>query len=168
MSFYLLTDNYLIAIICIINFGDGDEYMFKMTKLIYDELGARDSNLGMFIEDDVRSSQVWIPFNTADGVRHHIHFINRNDDNDTAVRVYGIVNIEEDRFSRMLPALNYLNGKFRFVKFHCDDYGDINLYYDFLFDSIHPEKCAMEILVRIESIIEEAYPILMRAAGNSF
>ena len=137
--------------------------MFNITRLIYDELKAEDPDLKIFTEEREDRSEVWLQFGIDNGGSYRIRFINTEDNNEVAVRVFGIASIAKDQIPRILPVINQLNAKYRFAKLVCDNDGDINLSYDFFAHSIHPEKCAMEVLVRVVDIIDDVYPAIMRA-----
>ncbi len=136
--------------------------MFKATKAIYDEL-TKEENLKVFVEEDEDRSYVWLQFGIKNGGSYRIRFISNDDDNDVSVRVYGLLSVEGEQKEKVFPALNTLNNKYRFVKFVMDDDGDINIEYDFTVRSVAPEKSAEEIVIRIVKIVDEAYPVLMRA-----
>lgn len=136
--------------------------MFKMTKVIYDEL-KKDSKLKVFTDDRGDSSNVWLQFGIKNGGSYRIRFISRDDDNDVAVRVFGLVTIDENHWAKVLPAINKLNAKYRYIKFILDDDGDVNLEYDYLVRCPNPAVSAREIVVRIVKIVDDSYPELMRA-----
>lgn len=136
--------------------------MFRMTKAIYAEL-KKDDNLKVFTDDHEKSSDVWLQFGIKNGGSYRIRFISRDDDNDVAVRVFGMVTIDEDDWNKVLPAINKLNAKYRYVKFVLDSDGDVNLEYDYLVRCPDPAVSAKEIVIRIVKIVDEAYPELMRA-----
>lgn len=136
--------------------------MYKMTREIYQEL-KNTAGLKVFTEETDRSSQVWLQFGIKNGGSYRIRFISRDDDNDVAVRIYGLVTVEEENRAKVLPALNKLNGRFRYVKFAMDDDGEIDLEYDYLVRCPNPVASAEEIVIRMVKIVDEAYPELMRA-----
>lgn len=135
--------------------------MYKMTQEIYNVLSAN-NNLKVFTEEKDGHSTVWLQFRTKIGSTYKIRFISTNDQNDVAVRVFSLVNVEEASWPKLLPTINELNREFRFVKFVLDQDGDVNIEYDFPLES-NPTVCAEEILIRILKIIDQAYPTLMRA-----
>lgn len=140
--------------------------MFKMTRFIYDELKIQNPNLKMFTEEKENRSEVWLEFGIKNGGNYRIRFINTSDNNDTAVRVFNLITVEKNQIARILPVINQLNGKYRFFKFYCDENGEINLIYDFLPNSIYPEKSTMEVLTRVVDIVDTVYPVIMRALWN--
>ncbi len=137
--------------------------LFRMTQLIYDEMKSYDSDLKIFTEDHDQHSEVWMRFGIKNGGSYRIRYINGDDDNDTAVRVFGIVTLEQDQISKILPLINQLNNEYRYVKFICDNDGDINLEYDFPLNSVNTEKSAVEMMIRIVNIVDTVYPKIMQA-----
>lgn len=137
--------------------------MYKMTQEIFKEL-SKDSNLKAFIEETPSSSYVWLQFSTASGVSYRIRFTsNSDDDHYVAVRVFGLVSVEPEYETQMLSIINELNSQYLFVKFVMEDNGDINLEYDYLVSDPNPAASAIELVVRISTIVDEVYPKLMRA-----
>lgn len=136
--------------------------MYKMTREIYEALKNK-SGLKVFTEEVGNSSFAWLQFSIKNGGSYRIRFISRDDDNDVAVRIFGLVSIDSAQQAKILPVLNQLNAKYRYVKFVMDKDGDINLEYDYLVRCPDPAASAEEIIVRIVKIVDEAYPELMRA-----
>ena len=137
--------------------------MFKATKAIFGALKRSDMNLKVFTEENEKSSRVWLQFGAKNGSSYRIQFISTDDDNDVAVRVFGLISVEDGKGSRVLPVLNQLNSKFRYVKFVMDDDGDINVEYDFPVRATRVEDSAEEIVIRFVRIIDDAFPDLMHA-----
>jgi len=136
--------------------------MYQATQSIYNEL-RKDANLKVFIDETDTSSNVWLQFGIKNGGNYRIRFISKDDDNDVAVRVFSLVEVDESKQAKVLPIINQLNSKYRFVKFVLDSDGDINLEYDYLVRCPNPAVSAREIVIRIVKIVDEAYPELMRA-----
>lgn len=141
--------------------------MFQATRAIYDAL-SRIDGLKPFTEDNEKFSAVWLQFGLDAGGTYRIQFISTDDDNDVSIRVYGLIALSGDQRVRILPALNFLNSKYRFVKFACDKKGDVNVEYDYPVHAINPAQSAEEMIHRFVDIIDESYPVLMKALwGNS-
>ncbi|MBQ9967727.1 MAG: YbjN domain-containing protein [Oscillospiraceae bacterium] len=136
--------------------------MFQATQKIYDELKT-DPDLKVFTEELDSASMVWLQFGLNNGGNYRIRFISRDDDNDVAVRIIGLVTVDDAQQSKVLPVLNKLNQKFRYAKFAMDDDGDINIEYDYLVRCPDPSASAREIMIRLVKIIDDAYPDIMRA-----
>ena len=135
----------------------------KMTDAIYDTLTNK-SGFKAFAEECGPASNVWLQFATDNNTPYQIRFISKNDDNDVAVRVFGLLKVDNSQSSKVLPLINRLNAAYRFVKFTLDDEGSVNLEYDYLHCCPDPAASAEEIVMRIVKIIEEAHPALLRAS----
>lgn len=136
--------------------------MFQATQEIYRELQQVDG-FKVFTDEHEKTSDVWLQFSVKNGSSYRIRFISKDDDNDVSVRVFGLVRVEPEEKPRILAALNELNVKYRFVKFCCDNDGDVNVEYDYPVKAVNPAASAKEMVIRFTQIIDEAYPVLMRA-----
>ncbi len=139
--------------------------MFAATKRIYSALKAKEG-LKVFTEENEKSSEVWLQFPVKNGGNYRIKFISTDNDNDVAVRVFGLLRVDDTQKAKILEALNALNVKYRYVKFCCDNDGDVNIEYDYPVRSENPENSAEEIVIRFVKIIDDAYPQLMHALWN--
>lgn len=139
--------------------------MFAATKRIYNALKAKEG-LKVFTEENEKSSEVWLQFPVKNGGNYRIKFISTDNDNDVAVRVFGLLRMDDTQKAKILEALNALNVKYRYVKFCCDNDGDVNIEYDYPVRSENPENSAEEIVIRFVKIIDDAYPQLMHALWN--
>ena len=119
--------------------------------------------LKVFTEENEKSSEVWLQFPIKNGGDYRIKFISIDNDNDVAVRVFGLIRVGEAQKPKILETLNTLNNKYRYVKFCCDNDSDVNIEYDYLLRSENPENSADEIMFRFVKIIDEVYPQLMHA-----
>ena len=135
--------------------------MFKATaeiKKVFDKKGIKyrlvDKDEISYVEAGIRGEN----FSSVD-----VCFFSRDNDNDVSVRVMQICKVQKDKLGKMLVAINQCNNKFRYVKFVMDNDYDINLEYDMPLKNTDVGEIAMEMLVRIMKIMEEAYPILMKA-----
>lgn len=138
--------------------------MYTATRKIYNEL-KKVGDLKVFTEENDDQSSVWLSFGINNGGSYRIKFISRDNDNDVAVRVFAFVHSEQKNAEKLYPVLNQLNVKYRYFKLCFDSDGDVNLEYDYPVKS-NPEESALELVVRIVKIIDEAYPLIMRALWN--
>ena len=99
---------------------------------------------------------------TSNRILYRIQFISNDDDDDVAVRVFSLLNLDESNREKLLPTINELNEQYRFVKFVCDSDGDLNLEYDFPVNGSNPAESATEMVARFVNIINEVYPVFMR------
>ena len=93
-----------------------------------------------------------------------VQYLSRDDDNDVSVRVYRLLRSVSNKASALV-ACNFLNNKYRFVKFVLDDDDDLNLELDFPISISDDDvgKVAYEIQRRIENILGESKPVLDKA-----
>ena len=136
--------------------------VYKCTKAIYETL-KNDEGLKVFIDETDNTSAAWLQFGIKNGGSYRIRFISKDDDNDVAVRIFELVSVDKSQFAKVLPVINNLNAKYRYVKFVLDNDGDVNVEYDYLMRCPDPAASAMELIIRIVKIVDEAYPELMRA-----
>lgn len=139
--------------------------MYKMTYLIYDTLQKVD-NLKVSTRESKNSSSVCLKFSVNSGETYTIRFISNDDNNDVSVRVFALLSVEEFQRPRVLPILNSLNAKYRYLKFVLDEDGDINVEYDYAQKCPDPAASAVEIVKRIVTIIGESFPIISRAMNS--
>ena len=137
--------------------------MFKATREIYQILKGSDAGLKVFTSENEKSSEVWLSFSVKNGSSYTVKYISRDDDNDVALRVFSLIHVEESQKANLYPALNEVNNKYRYVKFVLDGDNDVNVEYDFPVRTKSFDGIAEEMLVRFVQIIDDAYPILMRA-----
>lgn len=137
--------------------------MFKATREIYQILKGSDAGLKVFTSENEKSSEVWLSFSVKNGSSYTVKYISRDDDNDVALRVFSLIHVEESQKANLYPALNEVNNKYRYVKFVLDGDNDVNVEYDFPVRTKAFDGIAEEMLVRFVQIIDDAYPILMRA-----
>ena len=140
------------------------EYEFKAIGLIEEEFERRDVHFA--INEDERRKEIRAGFPIDGGPKVIVRFISVDDDNDVAIRLYGIVSrIPDSKRPRMLEAANTLNKKLRFFDFSIDDDGDLNMEYDIPLET--PDEAvgavAFEMFVRAMHILDDNYPFLMKA-----
>lgn len=112
------------------------------------------------------SEQLLAGFSVDCGPNVIMRFISRDNDNDVAVCILGLIaNTPTEKKARVMEACNVLNHKIRYMKFYLDTDGDINVEYDFPVHS--PDngigEMAFEIFVRTMKILNAEYSIFMKA-----
>lgn len=137
--------------------------IYKATKLIKQEMDRKDMKYS--IEDFDDRSILFAGFGVDNGPNVRVQFISQDNDNDVAIRVYGIVNnVAESKVGKMIEVVNECNCKYRYVKFTLDKDRDINIEYDLPLkggdSTVGAEAC--EIFWRIVKIADEAYPKFMK------
>lgn len=124
---------------------------------------SRTTMLNVYVEEDDTFSAVCLDRTTGYGSQYTIRFISQDEDNDVAVRVFDLLSVKEPSRGRVLPVINSLNNRFRYVKFTLEQDGSVNAEYDYPVPTIHPANSAQEMIGHFTRIIDEAYPELMKA-----
>lgn len=140
------------------------KYEFNATNLIAETFEKRDVKFDVVSHHD--SEQLLAGFSVDCGPNVIMRFISRDNDNDVAARIFGLItNTPKEKRSRVMEACNVLNHKIRYMKFYLDTDGDINVEYDFPVRS--PDngigEMAFEIFVRMMKILDSEYSIFMKA-----
>lgn len=141
-----------------------NKYEFKATNLIAETFEKR--GIKFDIVNHHGSDQLLAGFSVNCGPNVIMRFISRDNDNDVAARIFGLItNTPKEKRSRVMEACNVLNHKIRYMKFYLDADGDINVEYDFPVHS--PDdgigEMAFEIFVRTMQILDSEYSIFMKA-----
>lgn len=110
--------------------------------------------------------EVLAGFSVENGPKVIMKFISRDNDNDVAARIFGLVsNTPNEKHTRIMEACNILNRKVRFMKFYVDTDGDINVEYDF--PVCAGDDCigemAFEIFIRSMRILDAEYELFTKA-----
>lgn len=140
------------------------KYEFKAINLIAETFEKRDVKFD--VVNHRGSEQLLAGFSVDCGPNVIMRFISHDNDNDVAVRIFGLVsNTPKEKRTRVMEACNVLNHKIRYMKFYLDTDGDINVEYDFPVHS--PDEgigeMAFEIFVRMMQILDSEYSIFMKA-----
>lgn len=139
------------------------KYEFNATNLIaktFEEREVKFHVVNMHGHEEVLAG-----FHVDNGPKAIMKFISRDNDNDVAVRIFGLVNAPKEKRGRVMEACNMLNRKIRFMKFYVDTDGDINVEYDF---PVHASddcigEMAFEIFVRTMQILDHEYELFNKA-----
>ena len=139
------------------------KYEFNATNLIaktFEEREMKFHVVNMYGHEEVLAG-----FHVDNGPKVIMKFISRDNDNDVAVRIFGLVNAPTEKRGRVMEACNMLNRKIRFMKFYVDTDGDINVGYDFPVRA--SDDCigemAFEIFVRTMQILNQEYELFNKA-----
>ncbi len=81
---------------------------------------------------------------------------------DVSIRVFRLANVSRSKRAEAYRCINGLQQKYRYVRFVLDDDGDINMEYDFPASYSPIGEGAVEMFTRCTSILDKAYPELMR------
>lgn len=140
------------------------KYEFKAINLITETFEKRGVKFDVVSHHG--SEQLLAGFSVDCGPNVIMRFISRDNDNDVAARIFGLItNTPKEKRGRVMEACNVLNHKIRYMKFYLDTDGDINVEYDF---PVHtPDdgigEMAFEIFVRTMQILDSEYSIFMKA-----
>lgn len=137
--------------------------IYKATKLIKQEMDRQGMKYSVEEFDD--SSVLFAGFGVDNGPNVRVQFVSQDNDNDVAVRLFGIINnVSERKVDAMIKVINECNNQYRFLKFVLDNDRDVNIEYDIPLRagdaSVGAEAC--EIFVRIMKIADEVYPKFMK------
>lgn len=140
------------------------KYEFKAINLIAETFEKRGVKFDVVSHHG--SEQLLAGFSVDCGPNVIMRFISRDNDNDVATRIFGLIsNTPKEKRTRVMEACNVLNHKIRYMKFYLDTDGDINVEYDFPVHS--PDdgigEMAFEIFVRMMQILDSEYSIFMKA-----
>ncbi len=135
--------------------------MFKATREISRAFDAKGIKYRVIDKEKVSYVEASVRGKVAPSV--DIDFFSSDDDNDVSVRVVAILRAPDNRLGQILVAINECNNRFRFVKFVLDKDRDVNLEFDMPLRTTNPGDVAVEMLIRIMKIIDDAYPVLMKA-----
>lgn len=92
-----------------------------------------------------------------------IHLIFDEDGESAQLQTSAIANVPMEKTSKMLLTLNECNHKFRWIKFYLDEDNDIIADADVIFDEQNVGDACIEIVMRAASIIDDAYPEIMKS-----
>lgn len=87
------------------------------------------------------------------------------DDNDrtVAVRAFNVCKVPAEKKPAIYKLCSDLNGRFRWVKFHVDESDDtITAEDDAVLEANTAGEEIFELMVRMTSIVDDAYPIFMK------
>ena len=128
-------------------------------KLFMAYLEAKDTH-GSYVNDE--ESVVRVGWN-LDNTKLNIYFFFGEDEKDVHLIGDGFCKVPENKKDAVLQAVNECNKKFRWMKFVLKDEGDVEAEVDAV---IQLDSCAeecFELMIRMCSIVDDAYPILMKA-----
>ena len=86
--------------------------------------------------------------------------------NDVAVRVFDFVKFPKEQMAAACETLNDLQITYRFVRFSLREDGNVIVEYDFPAEYAPIGEGAAEIMIRLTQILDQCYPVLMKAIWN--
>ena len=106
--------------------------------------------------------------NSPNGRPLRFDFAVFDDDGHTVgIRSFRFARAKEDCFVDVLKTCNELNTRFRWVKFSVDHDYDVNVEIDCIVNEETAGEVVLELVQRLCSIADDAYPELMRAIYGS-
>lgn len=138
--------------------------IYKATNLITEAFDKHD--IKYHVDEREDASIIEASFAVSMGPQIDARFISKDDDNDVAVRVYGLIcKVPEPRRAAVLEACNTLNGKIRFVKFYLDAENSVNMEADLPLNTGDDciGECCFELFVRIMQILDAEFHVLAEA-----
>ena len=91
-----------------------------------------------------------------------IIFIDADEDAE-ANRSFDLVRVSEEQYPKALMSCNALNDRMRWVKFCIDKERNVQAEEDAVIDDTNAGKVTMNLVLRMASIIDDAYPVINKA-----
>ncbi len=128
------------------------------------ELAFTERGLKFEHKDDYEKPMIVLNFGGGDFSYTHvaIHVIFDPDGTSAQIITGPIASVPVEKTSQLLLALNDCNHKFRWVRFYLDDDNDVIANADMLFTEQNVGAACTEIVMRTASIIDDAYPDIMK------
>ena len=142
--------------------NNGGRHMLKTSELFINELKERDLKYR-----DIRTLQdgddlVEVGFN-LDSTRIQIMIFFDASEKSVALRCFEVTRVTEEQYPNALLSCNELNNKMRWVKFCIGQEMNVHAEADAVVDETTAAKVAMELMMRMASIVDEAYPMINKA-----
>lgn len=85
------------------------------------------------------------------------------DEDAVAIRCFDLVRVSEEQYPKALMSCNTLNDRMRWVKFCIDKERNVQAEVDAVIDDTNAGKVTMNLVLRMASIIDDAYPVINKA-----
>ena len=85
------------------------------------------------------------------------------DEDAVAIRCFDLVHVSEEQYPKALMSCNALNDRMRWVKFCIDKERNVQAEVDAVIDDTNAGKVTMNLVLRMASIIDDAYPVINKA-----
>lgn len=138
--------------------------IYKASNLIAECFDSHDVKYR--IEEVGDASIVEAAFSVEAGPQVVARFISKDEDNDVAVRVFGLVcKVPESRRAAVLEACNQLSREIRFFKFYLDRENSVNVEADLPVrtDDCCVGECCFELFVRLMKILDDEFSVIAQA-----
>lgn len=136
--------------------------IYQATKAISDAF--KDAGLKCGVQEVDSFSFVEAGF-TVENCTFKLFFISTDDDNDVKAVTEDFAKYPESKFQSGYKMMNELSQTYKYLKFIMDDKGAVRAQFDFP-ASLSTEavgKVAVEIALRCMSIVDDAYPKIMKS-----
>ena len=85
------------------------------------------------------------------------------DEDAVAIRCFDLVRVSEEQYPKALMSCNALNDRMRWVKYCIDKERNVQAEVDAVIDDLNAGKATMNLVLRMASIIDDAYPVINKA-----
>ena len=86
-----------------------------------------------------------------------------SDGDAVAIRCFDLVHVSEEQYPKAMMSCNALNGRMRWVKFYIGEERDVQVAVDAIIDDTNAGKVTLHLVMRMASIIDDAYPVINKA-----
>ena len=133
-------------------------------ELAFTEHGLRFEHIDSFDQPLIK-----LAFGGGDFVYNHIeiNLVFDNDGSTAHVVTSPIASVPGEKTAKLLLVLNECNNRFRWVKFYLDEDNDVIVNADVILSEQGAGAECLEIVMRTASIMNDAYPDIMKAIWSS-
>jgi len=130
------------------------------TKAIETAFKAHEVKFNIHEIEDLSAVETGFSFETFS---YKIIFMSQSDDTDVHV-ASELLRVPEEKRQAILPVLNKINSRVRYLSFNMDEDGDVHAQFDFPVSTPMDAlgEMAFEIFIRSANIFKEIYPQLMK------
>ena len=126
-------------------------------------LAYMDKNGIKYTDIGERAVQVKYRAENINSISVYVSFDERNEGRTVQFASWGWANVPESKYAQGLVVCNMLNEKFRWVKFYIDKDRDVCVEADAIVDDETVGEECREMVSRLVTIADEAYPAIMKA-----
>ena len=136
--------------------------MLKTTELFINELEERELTYEpvRVLEDGDELVQLGAKL---DNTFVHLIILFDADEDAVAIRCFDLVRVSEEQYPKAMMSCNALNDRMRWVKFCIDKERNVQAAVDAVIDDTNAGKVTMTLVMRMASIIDDAYPVINKA-----
>ena len=137
---------------------------YPAIKLLTEAFDAH--GIKYFITENVQGQEIHVLFGIKNGPLADVRYVSFNRAGDITVRINNLVNaVPHEKRIKVLEAINFLNNKYRFLRFHMDSDNNVHVQYDFLANTANNclGEMAFEIFLRTMQILNAGYMMIANA-----